>query len=712
MNTHAEPGKPDSKRFDKAVDKYDLTSKLKQTQLGEQNLGQLLNEKYKASSKNVRFSGLVNHHMYDIADNFWDTDIVSFQDNAKLNTSVEKEARKILKDTSLSEGEKNKKFKTFANKMNNIQMKEGSTTLGEYSPEKLIKDLKNKLKLTNSQANTLLNTLDSNQQMVLSNKIKTSGIKDLSKIGKAFKVLGVAAAPLEVLPFAQQMEKGMGVRSLDTGAARFVEDLFNMPKMLANLVGKDLPYEERTFGRKYADKVAREMGEEKITENIDQMFKGSEKVNDPMYDALGEYSFSARTDDRDQAIEKALTPFFATGGRVGYKDGTPKEETQEDIIASFMNNPYGFEEKSKLGRAGDVLDVRNIPYYASKTVRGGLEGLEFAARLPFTAGKLASDLLKGPPTKTMFAEAWDNTLPAWGWSNKLGLDSLIQEQEDAMKRRGSSTAPIGAGGILELGGDLAAPLAPLGTIKSIKRLYNQGTDILDFVSSQKGMNTNVIDEALTAKGMGRRDFNKIVATSGLMVALKAAGLSDMFKLTPIKPTGVGLKVLKESSTNMPVWFPQFVDKISAKMIYEGNGVSKYVGTADELPGVEVTKNGENWTVAGQNEYGQPFELHYEAPGYIDAGAEGGSPVFFKGDFTANDTVPSGYVGPEDVDWDPSLLTEVDEVLGGTRQLEEFATGKKVPNPTVGEEAVTRAEMKADYDYEVWKEQQADDFIDE
>ena len=148
------------------------------------------------------------------------------------------------------------------------------------------------------------------------------------------------------------------------------------------------------------------------------------------------------------------------------------------------------------------------------------------------------------------------------------------------------------------------------------------------------------------------------------------------------------------------------------MIYEGDGISKYVGTADELPGVEVTKNGENWTVAGKNEYGQDFELHYEAPGYIDAGAEGGSPVFYKGDFTANDTVPSGYVGPEDVDWDPSLLTEVDEVLGGTRQLEEFATGKKVPNPTVGEEAVTRAEMKADYDYEVWKEQQADDFIDE
>ena len=310
-----------------------------------------------------------------------------------------------------------------------------------------------------------------------------------------------------------------------------------------------------------------------------------------------------------------------------------------------MNNPYGFEDKSKLGRAGDVLDVRNIPYYASKTVRGGLEGLEFAARLPFTAGKLVGDLLKGPPTKTMFAEAWDNTLPAWGWSNKLGLDSLIQEQEDGMKRRGSSTAPIGAGGIMELGGDLAAPLAPLGAIKSMKRLYNQGTDILDFVSSQKGMNTNVIDEALTAKGMGRRDFNKIVATSGLMVALKVAGLSDMFKLTPIKPTGVGLKVLKESSTNMPVWFPQFVDKISAKMIYEGDGISKYVGTADELPGVEVTKNGENWTVAGKNEYGQDFELRYEAPGYIDAGAEGGSPVFYKGDFTANDTVPSGYVGP-------------------------------------------------------------------
>ena len=55
---------------------------------------------------------------------------------------------------------------------------------------------------------------------------------------------------------------------------------------------------------------------------------------------------------------------------------------------------------------------------------------------------------------------------------------------------------------------------------------------------------------------------------------------------------------------------------------------------------------------------------------------------------------------------------MDEVLGGTRQLEEFATGKKVTTPTVGEEAVTRAELKADHDYDRWQEQQADDFYDE
>ena len=44
----------------------------------------------------LQFSGLINHHQYDIADNFWDTDIVFFDDNKGL-AKFEKGLRAELK---------------------------------------------------------------------------------------------------------------------------------------------------------------------------------------------------------------------------------------------------------------------------------------------------------------------------------------------------------------------------------------------------------------------------------------------------------------------------------------------------------------------------------------------------------------------------------------------------------------------------------------
>jgi hypothetical protein len=438
---------------------------------------------------------------------------------------------------------------------------------------------------------------------------------------------------------------------------------------------------------------------------------------------------------------------FKTGGsvepRIPYRDGTsvapnpPQEKSWEDTTAEWDKtlSAGGFNnDKPMYQKFGDMVDAESLfLYYPALLNEAGLNVADFATRLPKVAKYLFEDVLTTPVgtgidsldvDNSGIHKAWTEITRPYEWSKKVPygygedgivtLDDLITNREAKMKAAGKSDWPVIAGKNIQLGAELVAPVFPgLKILTSgAKNLKNSGTQLLDRIMSQKGMNTNVIDEALTAKGMSRRDFNKIVAVGGLAAALKAAGLSDMFKVAPIKPTTAGIKILRESSTKMPAWFPQFVDKISAKMIYEGDGISKYVGTADELPGVEVTKNGENWTVAGKNEYGQDFELHYEAPGYIDAGAEGGSPVFYKGDFTANDTVPSAYVGPEDVDYDASLLTEVDEVLGGTRQLEEFATGKEVKTPTVGENRVTQAEMKADHDYDMWQEQQADDFIDE
>ena len=273
--------------------------------------------------------------------------------------------------------------------------------------------------------------------------------KAASALGKGLRVLGVVSLPLDTIPFAQQMERGLGARSLDTGAMRWIEDLINAPKNIAQVFGGDLDYEERTFGKKYADKVAGEIGEEKITENIDQLFEGSEKIGDPMYDALGEYSFAARSDDREKLKKEALLPLgpeeeesetvtfdkwdAAEGGivpRVAYKDGSNWLDRlsdddvynlsrgwrtdmkmdpdvmdrikQKQILDAQEANEAGFKHRSQYEDTGSfipeyVQDVvkkgfgtkEGLKYIGSKAGEGAVEGFEwFIYQLPHLVKEL------------------------------------------------------------------------------------------------------------------------------------------------------------------------------------------------------------------------------------------------------------------------------------------------------------------------------------
>jgi hypothetical protein len=141
MNEDAVPGKVDANRFKNAEAKYDLTKKLRSIKVGDETFGDLLNKKFR--SGNVRFSGIVNHHYYDIADNFWDTDIVFFNDNLGV-AKFEKKARAALKTAAnLPEAEQTKFLKSFADKFKNlgsIRMVEGELTLGAYDPEKMLRE--------------------------------------------------------------------------------------------------------------------------------------------------------------------------------------------------------------------------------------------------------------------------------------------------------------------------------------------------------------------------------------------------------------------------------------------------------------------------------------------------------------------------------------------------------------------------------------------
>ena len=155
MNNDAVPGQADANRFKNAANQYDLNKKLKQIKVGDTTFGNLLNEKFKGkASKQLRFSGLINHHLHDIADNFWDTDIVFFKDNTGV-ARFEKSARDALKTAAtLPEAEQTKFLKSFTNKFKGlgpIRLVEGEMTLGAYNQGDMLKNVANQLNLGKKQ---------------------------------------------------------------------------------------------------------------------------------------------------------------------------------------------------------------------------------------------------------------------------------------------------------------------------------------------------------------------------------------------------------------------------------------------------------------------------------------------------------------------------------------------------------------------------------
>ena len=186
--------------------------------------------------------------------------------------------------------------------------------------------------------------------------------------------------------------------------------------------------------------------------------------NDPNYQTLEEEEMNA-------------------GGRVGYKDGRT---------------------------VGNIVDVRNVPYYAGKGLQGLVNSAETLSKFPFAAGELGSKLIRQKPSKKMFMEAIENITPG-SWSENTGLTSLIEGMEE--KRSPEAKA---VGNVLGLGTEIAVPTG--GAFKAGQILLSKASKAMGKVKDGKTLN-KLIDEKLTDSGQSRRDFNIMVSTSGLMVAL-------------------------------------------------------------------------------------------------------------------------------------------------------------------------------------------------
>jgi len=192
-------------------------------------------------------------------------------------------------------------------------------------------------------------------------------------------------------------------------------------------------------------------------------------------------------------------------------------------------------------------------------------------------------------------------------------------------------------------------------------------------------------------GMNRRGFLKLAA--GL------ASLPIIGKYFKAAKVASKIKVLGNTTTTMPAWFPDLVDKFMIKGIGKKIDADLTEYTVKELPGVKLAKHDNGRVrVEGKNAYGESYEIDYTPPGHELIDETTGKAVKTKGEFVANDT-RYRQVGPEmdDVDVDYDIVNNIEDIVGGdSTKLEGFAKGTNKTKTTRGQKAVDEAEARSSY----------------
>ena len=190
---------------------------------------------------------------------------------------------------------------------------------------------------------------------------------------------------------------------------------------------------------------------------------------------------------------------------------------------------------------------------------------------------------------------------------------------------------------------------------------------------------------------GRRNFMKLMA--GL------ASLPIIGKI--FKPAKIASKVvpLKNTTTTMPAWFPDFVDKMVTKNVGDKIDADVMLYKDKDLPVVELYKYDDGRIeVQGKNAYDSEYDINYTPPGVEVLDYKTGKSVKTKGDFEASDTVYR-QTGPEpdDVDVDGAIVNDVDDILGGnSTQLEGYAKGTGETKYTKGQRRIDKADSRLDF----------------
>ena len=429
-----------------------------------------------------------------------------------------------------------------------------------------------------------------------------------------------------------------------------------------------------------------------------------------------------------EMIEQLTKGFVKATGR--QPDNLEKLKIQQEAVQRFKD-------------MNKVVDMEGSPIDTSKGIMGGKQADKFISQ-----------------NKTMIDEAIDNASPGFSGDTKIDAELVA---EDLAERMGKVYDDLPTKERLDLYDQAYTGLSKQ-RFKGMKKPKDDPEE--KAMGGRIGYKIGSIDKA-------RRAFLKAAAGVGGGIAALKTGLLSIGKgadtVKNLPPIKTPVTKLEGTTTQMPDWFPSFINKFrdegKAKDVFktkkvevskaeydqafkEGKGERYFSDVArtpeykannpdhmdyykrvdtderiyttytnDKVPGVRVDDMDGNVDVMFENDYSQPVSMNYTAPG--KKGPETGRADVFvqgeakmepkpKGEFVANDvevyaTDPDG--GSEAVD---VIADTVDDMLEGkTRQMEEYATGKKTKMSS-GEFRVGQAEARAEQAAEEAAEA-ADDF---
>ena len=454
---------------------------------------------------------------------------------------------------------------------------------------------------------------------------------------------------------------------------------------------------------------------------------GTEETYNPEIPSLG---FSDPIDILEQQLinEKDSTKINALSHLLenAKKERKAKEIEREEFKKSQKEKGIKYKEDfpseaAYFAETGKQL-LTNPKYFLGKGAKGVVEGTEF---------------LVGQPLKTLFNQEGKNFefyQPVAG--EKLGINKFIEENIP----KGATTGTLIAGDVAEIAGSVADPFLVYGLTKGAIK------------GTKAKPPTTAVDETIDPT---RRDILKTGAVMGTGAALYPIAkniniLEDLGKIVPKKAPLVKIvRPLGATETKFPEWFPSLVNRIrkegDMKPIYrtekipitekefneaikknekvkgekfyanprteeyfrqnpnefpyfktkETEDIIGYEYTDKNLSDVKVVEvEGKEASVFFKNYYGAQVEMNYKSPSVMDDGS------FYVKDYqpeagSALDSAP---------DFEETFVKDIDEVLGGSSQLEKYATKSKTARYTKGDAIADEMEGRAQSELDRMKDE--------